>query len=99
MHFIYTVTIYILGKDPCDIIRSVITLGNGFTSSSRPLGQHVNQTVHADSKPAGQGEQQSHVPMAGLNVRDGSPFLWIILLIHSFFKLTVEAALVNVSGP
>lgn len=68
-------------------MRSAITLRNGFTSSSRLLRQQISQTVRADSKPAGLGEQQSQVHMAGLNVLDGSPFLWIILLIHSFFGM------------
>lgn len=90
MHFMYKVTIYIQVKDPCYIIRSAIILRKGFTRSSRPLGQQISQTVHADSKPAGLGEQQSHVHIAGVNLLDGFPFFWVILLIHSFFKLTLD---------
>lgn len=54
--------------------------------------------MRADRKPAGLGEQQSQVHMAGMSVLDGSPFPWIILLIHSWFKLTVEITFVNVNG-
>lgn len=58
----------------------------------------IQAALHADSKPAGPGKQQRQLHMAVPNVVDGSSFLWIILLIHSFLKLTAESTSVNVSG-
>lgn len=47
----------------------------------------VSDGLHAESKPVGLAEQQSWVHTAELNALDWLSFLWIVLLIHSFFKL------------